>query len=67
MGLSERQTSRDFRGAEKDFVGEKWCRKKDGTTPDMRSRVQGIVCSLSATQDKDERETSRQFHRLVRR
>ena len=65
--MSERQTSSDFRGAEKDFVDEKWNRKKDGTTPDMRSRVHVIVCSLSAPQDKDDRETSRQFHRLVRR
>ena len=35
VAMSERQTSSDFRGAEKDFVNEKRNRKKDGTTPDM--------------------------------
>ena len=48
MTLSERQTSSDFRGAEKEFVDEKWSRKKDRTTHDMWSRVHVIVCSLSA-------------------
>ena len=35
VAMSERQTSSDFGGAEKDFANEKWNRKKDGTTPDM--------------------------------
>ena len=37
VAMSERQTSSDFRGAEKDFVNEKRNRKKDRTQQDVSS------------------------------